>query len=401
MAFFPIIFITLIITKAALRAYPKQSTPILLGASLVFYFSLEGVLIIIPFFTAIFCISTENRYLRYLCYIAVLSPLVVLKSIRPLGSVPLGLSFFTLQAISLIADKKLWAQKTYFKKLLYLLFFPQLTAGPIEAPEKLIPQLESPVSKLSIAGKKHILFLFSLSFFFKFCIADRLALFLNPMLETSKGHGIIILFLCGSLFGLQLYFDFFSYCLLARACARTLGIKLTINFKNPYQSSSPAEFWRRWHVSFHLWLKKYIYLPIKPYTNKIIALIAVFSLSSLWHHPSVMFLLWGTYNCILTFFIKTKSRLLTLVLILPGWTFFWLNNPDSLLLSLQNPLYQIQSFPYIPHFSSAALGFLLALPSLICKKSIFRKTTYLTIILIITTILSGCFESTPYLYFKF
>ena len=215
---------------------------------------------------------------------------------------PVGISFFTFQAVGYTIDvykNQIKAEKNFLKFALFVSFFPQLVAGPIERSKNLLSQLEKTYTfDFDRAKKGFLIMLFG--FFVKIAIADRAAILVNQVygnFENYYGLEIIVATLC---FALQIYCDFMGYSTIARGAALIIGIKLTDNFKQPYFALSIKDFWHRWHISLSLWLKDYVYIPLggsrfgkmKKYFN----LLTTFFISGLWHGASWNFGAWGLFH---------------------------------------------------------------------------------------------------------
>jgi len=218
---------------------------------------------------------------------------------------PVGISFYTFQTISYTVDVyrgRREPTKNILNFALYVAFFPQLVAGPIEKATTLLPQLEKKriISTEDIKiGWMWIL----LGYFKKVVIADTLA----PMVEQAFSHvdevsGVVSLVAIVA-FALQIYGDFAGYTLIARGVSRLMGIKLMRNFKSPYLATSPRDFWKRWHISLSSWLMEYLYFGLggnrlsrmKTYRNLMITML----LGGLWHGARWNFVLWGLYHGLL------------------------------------------------------------------------------------------------------
>lgn len=215
---------------------------------------------------------------------------------------PVGISFYTFQALGYTIDVyrgDTYAEKNFFQYALFVSFFPQLVAGPIERSKHLLRQLATP-QKFDPANAKNGLLLMLWGFFLKIVIADRVAIFVNWVYGDYHTYGGWYLIIATILFAVQIYCDFFGYSIIAMGAAQILGIRLMENFQSPYLATSVADFWRRWHISLTSWFKDYVYIPLggshcsKPrkYLNKMI----VFLLSGLWHGAKISFVVWGGLN---------------------------------------------------------------------------------------------------------
>lgn len=217
---------------------------------------------------------------------------------------PIGVSFFAFQAIAYLVDVyrgEVRAQRSLLTMTVFKSFFPQLVAGPIERASHLMPQIENPVRPHGAMVRTAISWI-SLGYLLKVGVADPLAPlvdwhFANIDPEILSAPKMIIAILA---FGLQILGDFAGYSLIGRGVALLVGIELMSNFNNPYNSSSPAEFWRRWHISLSTWLRDYLFIPlggsrhgkVTAYRN----LMLTMTLGGFWHGAAWNFILWGAYH---------------------------------------------------------------------------------------------------------
>jgi D-alanyl-lipoteichoic acid acyltransferase DltB (MBOAT superfamily) len=223
---------------------------------------------------------------------------------------PIGISFYTFQAISYLVDinkNKNLIEQNFVSMSLYISFFPQILAGPIERSSKLLPQINS-LNRLFITnviiGFKFIVW----GLFCKMVIADNLSLIVNTItydINSQYGSSLILM---PYIYGFQIYFDFYGYSIIAIGIAKIFGIKLSINFNSPYTAISFREFWHRWHITLSKWFRDYIYIPLGGSRNKFLKLIGilmlVFLISGIWHGASYNFILWGLGHFILYTFEK-------------------------------------------------------------------------------------------------
>lgn len=234
---------------------------------------------------------------------------------------PIGLSFHTFQSVSYIVDVYKGEQKP--EKHLgiysnYVLFFPQMIAGPIERYSNLGTELNN-ISTFKTSLLKSSIPLFIVGFFYKMVIADNCGIYVNMIFNDVEKYGSINTFVAILLFSIQIYADFFGYSLIAQASARLFGINLIDNFKFPFFSSNIIEFWKRWHISLTAWFRNYVFLPlggsrngkIRHYRN----IFSVFTLSGLWHGASWGFIVWGALHAIL--YILTLPLLKSAVKYIP------------------------------------------------------------------------------------
>lgn len=220
---------------------------------------------------------------------------------------PIGISFYTFQIIGYITDVY-WEQiepETHFGKFaVFISFFPQLLAGPIERAARILPQIHNPVSfELDnlLKGAK----LFLIGMFYKVVVADRLSIYVNTIYNNSDLHGGGSFIVASLFFTIQIYGDFAGYSLMAMGCAKILGFDLINNFNNPYISKSISEFWNRWHISLSTWLRDYIFTPLSYFgflgerldKYRVEATVIVtFLISGLWHGANWNFIFWGLLN---------------------------------------------------------------------------------------------------------
>jgi alginate O-acetyltransferase complex protein AlgI len=212
---------------------------------------------------------------------------------------PVGISFYTFQALSYTMDvyrKDIKAEKNLGKYALFVSFFPQLVAGPIEKSKDLLHQFNEKHS-FDYDRAKSGLSLMLWGFFQKIFIADRLAVLVNTVYNDPKGYKGFEIVIATVFFAFQIYCDFSSYSDIARGSAEVMGFRLTKNFEQPYFSKSIKEFWRRWHITLGSWFRDYLYIPLggsrcsraRTYFNVMV----VFLTSGLWHGAAMNFVIWG------------------------------------------------------------------------------------------------------------
>jgi len=236
-----------------------------------------------------------------------------LPSVEPVGlPLPVGISFFTFQSMSYTIDAwrgRLEPRRSFVDYFAYIAMFPQLVAGPVERARDLLPQLEAPrrfkreafAEGISLALRGAVK---------KVVIADTLALYVDTAFAREGLPGPVAA-AATLAFAVQILADFSGYTDIARGVARMLGFELIENFKHPYLSANPSEFWKRWHVSFSTWIRDYLYIPTggsrggfwATTRSTFIAMV----LSGLWHGAAWTFILWGAYHAALL----TGYRLVT------------------------------------------------------------------------------------------
>jgi alginate O-acetyltransferase complex protein AlgI len=212
---------------------------------------------------------------------------------------PIGLSFHTFQAMSYTIEvyrKNQKAERHFGIYALYVMFYPQLVAGPIERPQNVLPQFHQ-YFEYDWENVKAGLMRMAFGFFKKVVIADRLALMAGPAYEHPENHNGLTLLVATFFYTFRIYCDFSGYSDIALGAAQTMGFKLMENFKTPYVSRSIAEFWNRWHLSLSTWFRDYLYISMggnrqgeaRAYFNRM----TVFLVSGLWHGASWNFVIWG------------------------------------------------------------------------------------------------------------
>ncbi|WP_159519169.1 MBOAT family O-acyltransferase [Sunxiuqinia indica] len=216
---------------------------------------------------------------------------------------PIGISFYTFQAISYLVDVYRGDAEVVKNPLdfsFYLSFFPQLVAGPIVRASSFIPQLYQRF-RLKKEEFSHSVFLIVKGLFKKLVIADFLALnFIDRVFEAPLAYSGLENLLSVYAYSIQIYCDFSGYTDIAIGLALLLGFKIPVNFNAPYQAYSLTDFWRRWHISLSLWLRDYLYIPLggnrkgsaRMYINLLITMI----LGGLWHGANIRFLIWGAIH---------------------------------------------------------------------------------------------------------
>lgn len=226
---------------------------------------------------------------------------------------PLGISFFTFQAIAYVVDvyKHKIGPTSLVDCLLYVGFFPKLLAGPIERPMNLIPQIQKPrvfEYDLAVDGCRQMLW----GLFKKVVIADNCALYVNQVYGDYTNQSGSTLLLAAILYTIQIYGDFSGYTDMAIGSAKLLGFRFRDNFLFPYFSRNMNEFWRRWHISLNTWFVDYVYIPLGGSRNgkwkTIRNIMVVFLLSGLWHGADWSFVAWGAYHGALLVLLIVLNR---------------------------------------------------------------------------------------------
>ncbi len=228
---------------------------------------------------------------------------------------PIGLSFHTFQAMSYTIEVyrgKQKAERHFGLYALYVMFYPQLVAGPIERPQNLLHQFRQKHrfdSNRVFEGLKIIIW----GLFKKLVIADRLGIFVDGAYNYYDKQNSFSLILATIFFSFQIYCDFSGYSDIAIGTAKVMGFDLMANFKRPLLSRSTGEFWKRWHISLSTWFKDYLYFPMGgnkvPVARRYLNLMIVFLISGLWHGANWTFVIWGGINGFyLVFALITKKQ---------------------------------------------------------------------------------------------
>ena len=217
---------------------------------------------------------------------------------------PAGISFYSFQSLSYCLDVyrgRRAAERSFRDFALYVSFFPQLVAGPIERADDLLPQLKACPSPTGSDTRTGAFFILR-GFFKKIVIADFISVYVSALFNAERCSGPLTI-LAGILFGFQIYADFSGYSDIALGAARLLGIRLHMNFDRPYLADSIREFWRRWHITLTSWFTDYVYIPLggsrRGTAVHVRNILIVFLLSGFWHGADWHFAAWGLYHGIL------------------------------------------------------------------------------------------------------
>ncbi len=215
---------------------------------------------------------------------------------------PVGVSFYTFQSLSYTIDtyrRQLKPTTHFFDFALFVAYFPQLQAGPIERARHLLPQLSS-ARKFNIDNVSRGLYLIAAGFFKKVAIADGVSPIVDQIFGSTGRITWIDVLVGTTLFAVQIYCDFSGYTDIARGISKLFGINLIVNFNLPYFSTNPQEFWHRWHISLSTWLRDYVYIPLGGSRGNLAFvcrnLMITMVLGGLWHGAAWNFVLWGLYQ---------------------------------------------------------------------------------------------------------
>ena len=435
-------------------------------AFILVYILILGFTIVIDYFAGILLETTEGKKRKYWLIASLIANVGVLaifkyynfmndnlsallnsigyeNQVPRLGILlPIGLSFHTFQAMSYTfevyrGNQK--AERNFGIYSLYVMFYPQLVAGPIERPQNLIHQFYKKhffEYNRVVEGLKMMLW----GLFMKLVIADRLAIYVNTVYNNADQHTGKTLALATVFFAFQIYCDFAGYSNIAIGAAKVMGFKLMTNFNRPYFSRSISEFWKRWHISLSTWFKDYLYISLggnrvsipRWYFN----LFIVFAISGLWHGANWTFIIWGALNGFyLVFAIVTEKWrkkfnsfiyldrapkihnflqiLVTFVLACFAWVFFRANNTADAFHILKS----ILSFNGSLFIDKATLtyGFIaIAMLLLIEIRQEFQHKSYLPFktrhwfhehlaygVLVFLILAIGVFDGGQFIYFQF
>ncbi len=215
---------------------------------------------------------------------------------------PVGISFYTFQALSYTMDvyrKKISAEKDLLSYALFVSFFPQLVAGPIERSSNLLPQMHEQ-HRFDYDRCKRGFLQMLYGYYQKMVISETAAIFVTEVYNNYSQYSGTLIVVATIMFGIQIYCDFGGYSNIAIGAARILGFNLMENFHNPYFAVSVSDFWRRWHISLTTWFRDYLYIPLggnrKGKIRKYINIMIVFLASGLWHGASWHYVIWGGIN---------------------------------------------------------------------------------------------------------
>jgi alginate O-acetyltransferase complex protein AlgI len=356
---------------------------------------------------------------------------------------PIGLSFHTFQAMSYTIEVYRGHQKAerhFGIYSLYVMFYPQLVAGPIERPQNLLHQFREKYDfdyTRVVEGLKLMLW----GIFKKLVIADRLAIYVNTVYNNPDQHNGTTHLLATIFFAFQIYCDFSAYSDIAIGAAKVMGFKLMTNFNRPYLARSISEFWKRWHISLSTWFKDYLYISLggnrvsipRWYFN----LFLVFLISGLWHGANWTYVIWGSLNGFYLIFAIMSQRIrskvnkligiekvpilnhffqitITFALSCFAWIFFRANNVTDAFIIIKKIIVNRGSIfienPSIMIYSFLGIAILLfvELKTEFFKGgySFFNNPNWLVrnlsyALLIIVLLLIGVFDGGQFIYFQF
>lgn len=352
---------------------------------------------------------------------------------------PMGISFYTFQTLAYSIDiykGNMKCEKHLGKFALYVSFFPQLVAGPIERADKLLPQLQKNLNKLKYNNLVSGLTQVSIGFFKKVVVADSIAIYVGSILDNYELYSGFTLLFAVYLFAIQIYCDFSGYTDIAIGCAKILGYDLMENFRMPYFSKSITEFWRRWHISLSSWLRDYLYIPLGgskgsklfTYRNLMITML----LGGLWHGAAWNFIIWGGLHGLYLILerrinfkniIESKPKILQLLsglitfnLVCLAWVFFRTKTTNDA-FGILTRIFKLEDFSNLQIKDTNVFGtillsvFVLLFLELFIlrkwdlKKNVTKKDFYLSagiqVSLFLLIVLFGVSEGSQFIYFQF
>ncbi len=329
---------------------------------------------------------------------------------------PIAISFYTFQTLSYTFDvyqRKINPTRNFIEYALYVSYFPQLIAGPIEKAANLMPKLNFKESFKKIDFNMAIYYI-SLGLFKKVVVANNLSV-ITESLFTTHDSNFVSVTLSGFVYYIRLYCDFSGYVDMATGISLLFGVKLSLNFATPYLKTSISKFWRSWHITLSNWIKDYIYIPlggdqngsIRTYLNLFIAIV----LAGIWHGASLAFVIFGLYH----FFMVAINHLfrnkipsiiaypLTLISVSIGFAIFNLKSYDWLsgLLNIESISEQTMELSIY----ASALSITYFLPILLLEISKIKENYYFkftaSLVLLFLVLIFGNNDSTSFIYFRF
>ena len=414
---------------------------------------------LVTYFMAL-CITVSSKSKKLICWLGTISgiaPLVIFKyynfvidNINEMSghgnlpglnwAIPIGISFFSFQAIGYLVDvyrQRIPAERNFLDYALFVSFFPQIMSGPISRASDLLPQIKSKRTfdeAKAVQGLKWLLW----GMFLKTVMADRLGLYVDSVYDNFQYQSGLSCLVASFMYTMQIYGDFAGYSLMAIGVGRLMGFDLVNNFNRPYFAASITEFWKRWHISLTRWLTTYIYIELggnrcsklRQYWN----IMVTFLVSGVWHGANWTFILWGLMHGLLQCAekilgidpkgkyanlplyrkLKPVRILITFLLVNIAWILFRLPSLDVTKIVFGKILTWEGSGLFLP--SNSTLGFMLISLTIVISKEIceeyfpgirlfcnrsatVRWFSYLMVIDLI--MLCGVFDSSQFIYVKF
>jgi D-alanyl-lipoteichoic acid acyltransferase DltB (MBOAT superfamily) len=349
---------------------------------------------------------------------------------------PIGLSFHTFQSMSYTIEVYRKNQKAEYNLgiySLYVLFYPQLVAGPIERPQNILWQFRKKIL-YDADNMRAGLWLIASGMFKKVVIADRLSMVSDSAFANSGDQNATSLLIAIVFYSFQIYCDFSGYSDIAIGTARTMGIKLMVNFNAPYFATSIADFWKRWHISLSTWFRDYVYIPMggnrAGLSRMCLNLMLVFLLSGLWHGPDWKFIVWGGLHGaylilgrifssgfpgqvaapgLVANFVKAFHIVWTFALVTFAWIFFRADSTGEAIKIIQTiATPSAYSAPVLSVNNLEFIFCLILIILLLCKDHYMQdyvpgKLTFWPSFVTISLLcyLFGVFDSNQFIYFQF
>ncbi len=295
---------------------------------------------------------------------------------------PMGISFYTFQASAYTIDVyrgDIKPERNFLRFSLFITFFPQLVAGPIERTKNLLPQFYKN-HKFDLERVYYGVQIMLYGFFKKVVIADRAAVAVNAVYNNVGSYSGLYLVVATILFAFQIYCDFSGYSDIAKGAAKVLGFDIMDNFRSPYLSTSIKEFWRRWHISLSTWFMDYVYIPLggnrRGKIRNLINLFITFLVSGLWHGANWTFVCWGAFHGVFMVvgkltdkaragYRKKLGRLIpfkiiqcafTVTLVTLSWVFFRANTVGDAFYIMGNLFADVQKWTSLQYLYTVATG---------------------------------------------
>ncbi|MCU0470127.1 MAG: MBOAT family protein [Arcicella sp.] len=438
---------------------------LLLFSSCYFYLIFKPEYILILFFTividyyaGIWLENTEGKKRKWLLIISIISNVGILaffkyypfffenvthflgfiKVKNPLPifdfALPIGLSFHTFQAMSYTIEVYRGNQKAerhFGIYALYVMFYPQLVAGPIERPQNVLYQFHT-TFQYDWEKVKAGLIRMGWGLFKKVVIADRLAMMVDFAYQNPASHSGLTLLVATFFYTFQIYCDFSGYSDIALGSAQVMGFSLMENFKTPYASASISEFWRRWHISLSTWFRDYLYIPLggnrvsewRRYFNQFF----VFMVSGLWHGAAWTFVIWGSLHGFYLIFAILRDKYLpkislpqnllgkminlvtTFILVMLAWVFFRARGTHDAFVILKKIFLVSFDEVFKTPLNTVEMLFCVLLIAFLLWKEHFYYTlntaknwsfSVLGALLLISIYFFGVFETNQFIYFQF
>lgn len=350
-------------------------------------------------------------------------------------AVPLGISFFTFQAIGYLMDvyyQRIKAEHNWWDYMLFVSFFPQIMSGPISKAKDVLPQIKVARkfdAEMATLGLKWFVW----GLFLKVMMADRLGMFVDKVMDNYMFNSGTSCLLAAVYYSFQIYGDFAGYSFMAMGVGKLMGFNLINNFQRPYLSTSITDFWRRWHISLSTWLKDYVYIPLggsrclkaRNYWN----IFVTFLVSGVWHGANWTFIFWGILHgvfqiiekmfgwqkCSTTnYFVHFSRIIITFILVTIAWIFFrqpTIGDAWGVIVRIitdHGPLFKPSNKDVV--FSLLSIGIVVCVDltrefapkrfyKIIQAPIFIRWAIYYALLLII--LLSGVFDSSQFIYVSF